>query len=111
MENPDKYDLKQMIESAALLPHDHVLTFTDLREQVIHELLHPNQCVRARGASARERRSGTTGSSSPVCCAPLLRAVEHFLGPFLGAAAAPSLRSLANAKELLLFLAQNLLAR
>ncbi|KAL3922897.1 MAG: hypothetical protein SGILL_001960 [Bacillariaceae sp.] len=34
-------DMKQVLESAALVPHERILTFEDLRSEVLHELLQP----------------------------------------------------------------------
>lgn len=38
-------DLKEMLENAERLPHDRILQFKDLREQVIHEIANPDKYV------------------------------------------------------------------
>lgn len=38
-------DLNEMIDSASAVPHDRVLTFNDLRDQVLHEILNPEKYV------------------------------------------------------------------
>lgn len=34
-------DMNELLENATLVPHDRILTFKDLRSEVLHELLHP----------------------------------------------------------------------
>lgn len=34
-------DMQELLDNAALVPHDRILTFKELRSEVLHELLHP----------------------------------------------------------------------
>jgi twinkle protein len=38
-----KYDLNLIIETSKLTPHERILSFQDLRHDVLHEILHPEQ--------------------------------------------------------------------
>jgi twinkle protein len=37
------YDLEAMISKASVIKHDNVMTFDAIRDDVIHEILHPNE--------------------------------------------------------------------
>ena len=36
-------DLKAMIDNATVTPHEQILTFSDLRQEVLHEMMHPDK--------------------------------------------------------------------
>lgn len=39
------WDLEKIIQNASVVPHERVLTFAELRTQVLHEMLHPEKYV------------------------------------------------------------------
>ena len=36
-------DIRQMIESATLLPHSQIMTFKELKEDIYYDIMHPNE--------------------------------------------------------------------